>query len=298
MLIAGGERVAELRLTLDRVGRRRVTASEFARAVTDFLKALELWCAEIELAGVERSSGRAARRPGGCWTTSSDRRGCGASLWHEARSRSLDVERGLAHAGRVIVVGATGAALLGLGYIAMTWYRYGRSKPSGPSDPLARPFHAELRSCGAARDRSTRVGTGHLGSCPALDLRRSPLVRAIFSGRELLMRATPVTSAKSRTLLEEVRELGWGILAEEPGRSWSWARDAAVGGQCEFRSLPADAFAAYREPGYVKIVWTLAVEPAGRSTPSSGRRPGWRRPTPVATSAFGGTGLSFHRASC
>lgn len=50
MLIAGRERVAELRLALDRVGRRRVSASEFARAVSHFLRALEFWCAEIEAA--------------------------------------------------------------------------------------------------------------------------------------------------------------------------------------------------------------------------------------------------------
>jgi hypothetical protein len=51
MLAMGGERVAELRLALDRVGRRRGTAAEFARAAAEFLGALELWCAELELAG-------------------------------------------------------------------------------------------------------------------------------------------------------------------------------------------------------------------------------------------------------
>lgn len=50
-LEAGGERVARLHLALDRIGRRRGTAAEFAAMTTEFLKALELWCAEIELAG-------------------------------------------------------------------------------------------------------------------------------------------------------------------------------------------------------------------------------------------------------
>ena len=31
----------------------------------------------------------------------------------------------------------------------------------------------------------------------------------------------------------------------------------------EFRPLPPEEFAAFRGPGYVKIVWTLAAEPAG-----------------------------------
>ena len=31
------------------------------------------------------------------------------------------------------------------------------------------------------------------------------------------------------------------------------------------RALPPDAFAAFDEPGYVKIVWTLRADPAGPS---------------------------------
>jgi hypothetical protein len=47
---AGAERVARLRLGLDRIGRRRGTAAEFALMADELLAALELWCAEIELA--------------------------------------------------------------------------------------------------------------------------------------------------------------------------------------------------------------------------------------------------------
>jgi hypothetical protein len=47
---AGAERVARLQLGLDRTGRRRGTAAEFAPLVEEFLLTLELWCAEIELA--------------------------------------------------------------------------------------------------------------------------------------------------------------------------------------------------------------------------------------------------------
>ena len=57
-LWVGAERVAQLRLALDRVGRRRGTAGEFALVTDEFLKALELWCAEIELAArrIERDA--------------------------------------------------------------------------------------------------------------------------------------------------------------------------------------------------------------------------------------------------
>lgn len=47
-LRATADRVARLRLGLDRIGRRRGTATEFAAMADEFVKALELWCAEIE----------------------------------------------------------------------------------------------------------------------------------------------------------------------------------------------------------------------------------------------------------
>jgi hypothetical protein len=45
-----GDRVFRLRLELDRMGRRRVTAAEFAGATRALLDRLGVWCAEIELA--------------------------------------------------------------------------------------------------------------------------------------------------------------------------------------------------------------------------------------------------------
>jgi len=49
-LEAGGERVAQLHLTLDRMSRRRPTSAGLAALTQEFLNELELWCAEVELA--------------------------------------------------------------------------------------------------------------------------------------------------------------------------------------------------------------------------------------------------------
>ena len=58
--------------------------------------------------------------------------------------------------------------------------------------------------------------------------------------------------------------MGWGVLAEVPDR------EIVIGAYTQpwhqhvtFRPLPPQEFASFREPGYVKIVWTLAAEPAG-----------------------------------
>ena len=45
-----GDRVFHLRLQLDRIGRRRGTAIEFAAGAHELLEQVAVWCAEIELA--------------------------------------------------------------------------------------------------------------------------------------------------------------------------------------------------------------------------------------------------------
>ena len=95
------------------------------------------------------------------------------------------------------------------------------------------------------------------------DLMQSPLTRAIFRTRELVLGATPDRTLP-RGLLATVQSLGWGVLAEQPERgivvgavTQPWEANVT------FRSLPPDQFAAYDEPGYVKIVWTLRAHPVG-----------------------------------
>ena len=57
-LVREGDRVLRLRLEVDRMGRRRGTAEEFAAATRNLLEQLGLWCTEIELAahGVTRNA--------------------------------------------------------------------------------------------------------------------------------------------------------------------------------------------------------------------------------------------------
>jgi hypothetical protein len=63
-------------------------------------------------------------------------------------------------------------------------------------------------------------------------------------------------------LLAHVLALGWGVLAEVPGReivvgavTKPWEADVV------FRAMSAHEFASFREPGYVKIAWTLRADP-------------------------------------
>jgi hypothetical protein len=93
-----------------------------------------------------------------------------------------------------------------------------------------------------------------------VELEGPRLVRTIFAARARLLRSAPDEAARPRGLLEKTKSLGWGVLAERRGR------EIVVGAATKpweanpvFRALPPDEFAAFAEPGYVKIAWTLSA---------------------------------------
>ena len=102
----------------------------------------------------------------------------------------------------------------------------------------------------------------------AFDLLSVPLIHGIVSLRQRLLRSRRVERSP-QPFLDEALTMGWGVLLSEPGRLFMagaacqpWRADVA------FTPIAPDAFAAYLEPGHVKIVWTLEVEPV---TPESAR---------------------------
>jgi hypothetical protein len=97
-----------------------------------------------------------------------------------------------------------------------------------------------------------------------MSLMGSRVVRAIFRGRELLMRSAATEQRPTQSLIDEVLSIGWGVLAEESGReivlgavTQPWKSDV------KFRALPPDEFAEFNEPGFAKIAWTMRAEPSG-----------------------------------
>ncbi len=104
-----------------------------------------------------------------------------------------------------------------------------------------------------------------LAAATEMDLFESPVIRGIFTARAVILGATP--DARERAgLLADVLAFGWGVLAERPGR------EVVVGAVTKpwepnvtFRAIAPDDFAAFAEPDYVKIVWTLRADPVGDS---------------------------------
>jgi hypothetical protein len=165
------------------------------------------------------------------------------------------------------IAGALGVA--GAAYascVAAAWLGYGRPTPPGDddADPLLDRF---MPLYDVAERHHTRVAAPaditFTAACEQ-DFMRLPAVRAIFRAREIILGAHADATMRPRGLLALTRSLGWGVLAEVPGRevvmgavTQPWLADVV------FRALPPEEFAGFDEPDFVKIIWTLRVDPAG-----------------------------------
>jgi hypothetical protein len=152
-------------------------------------------------------------------------------------------------------------------WIAVTWSRYGHAaRPASPDDEdlLLDRFIPAYEVVERHHVWVAAPAGITLAAACDMDLQQSAVIRAIFRGRELILGSDPEDAQRPRELLAQVQALGWGVLAENPGRevvvgavTQPWKADVV------FRALPPDEFADFHEPGYVKIVWTLRADPIG-----------------------------------
>jgi hypothetical protein len=96
------------------------------------------------------------------------------------------------------------------------------------------------------------------------DLLALPLIDVIFKTRALVMGSSQEASPPRQGLLGMMLALGWRVLEEIPDReivvgavTRPWQADVT------FRGIAPEHFAAFDEPDYVKIVWTLRADPSG-----------------------------------
>ena len=95
-----------------------------------------------------------------------------------------------------------------------------------------------------------------------LELLESPIVRALIRARELALGGEPDARPHPTRLLEQMLSIGWVVLAERAGR------EVVVGAVTQpweaapvFRSVPAEAFRDFAEPGYVRSCGRFAPIP-------------------------------------
>jgi hypothetical protein len=166
---------------------------------------------------------------------------------------------------------AAGVALAASSYAthtAVTWIRYGHVKrPELPEedvllDRLMPNYEVveQHQACIAAPAEVT------FSAACDMDLQDSTVIRGLFRARAWLLGSKPDDKPLPRGLLAQTKALGWGVLAEVPGReivmgavTQAWLADVV------FRALPPNEFTAFSEPGYVKIAWTLRADASGPS---------------------------------
>lgn len=154
-----------------------------------------------------------------------------------------------------------GAAVAGYGSL-VAWNRWRYGAPAAPPfDPLLdrfipSPEVAAHHEIGVAAPAAVVLTAAK--EMRALEL---PLVSTIIKLRELALGGEPDRREHPPGLLAQMMSIGWVVLAETAGRevvlgavTRPW--DAAP----VFRSVPAEAFASFAEPGYVKILWTLRAD--------------------------------------
>jgi hypothetical protein len=181
----------------------------------------------------------------------------------DGKERVMDLKRrvewGLGSA--TAVLGAAAACYAG--FVGSTWLRYGHAAAPAEdeADPLLDVFMpkydiAERHHVGVAAPADVTFG-----ALMDMDLEESLLIRAIFKGREMLLGAETDVKDRPRGLIAVTKTLGWVVLADMPGHeivmgavTRPWEPNVV------FRGIPAEHFAAFNEPDYVKIVWTLRAD--------------------------------------
>jgi hypothetical protein len=156
------------------------------------------------------------------------------------------------------------AAAVYVTYVGVTWYRYGHAKRPADDedgDPQLGRFMPLYDVVERHRVRVAAPAAIVFSAACDLNLRQSAIVRAIFKSRELILGGKPEETTPPLGLVAQAKEWGWGVLAEQPGSliifggvTQPWLANPI------FRALPPDEFAAFHEPGYVKIAWTLRVD--------------------------------------
>jgi len=174
--------------------------------------------------------------------------------------------RWLRAAGWMAVAAAGRAAAGYAANSALTWFRFGRPAAARPeeADPLLDRFMPAYEVVERHRAWVSAPADVTFVAAVETDLEASALVRAIITTRAIVLGARREATHQPRGLIAQMTAIGWAVLAEVPGReivmgaaTQPWLGDVV------FRGIPAAEFAAFNEPGYVKIVWNLRADTAG-----------------------------------
>ncbi len=152
-------------------------------------------------------------------------------------------------------------------YVGATWLRYGQGKhpaKTKEADGLLDLFMPDYEVAERHHvDIAAPANVTFAAACD-MDLLDSRMVRVILKSREMLLGGKNPENSLPRGLLAQTEALGWRMLAQIPGREIVMgAVTQPWKGDVRFQGVAPDEFAAFHEPDYVKIAWTLRADSTG-----------------------------------
>lgn len=150
-------------------------------------------------------------------------------------------------------------------YAAVTWLRYGKTARPRPdeADDLLDRFMPDYEVVERHHIHVKAPAAITLAAAKDARILDSALARAIFKTRAFVLAGNAGGDDLPAPLFEQVQTIGWRVLAETPGEVVLGAVTKPWQAEPVFRGVPASEFLAFREPDYVKIVWTLRADPFG-----------------------------------
>lgn len=151
-------------------------------------------------------------------------------------------------------------------YALVAFVNYGHTHALRGSDPLVDRFMPvyDIREQHHTNVNASAAIT--MQAAQRVSFNDSPLIQAIFKTREIVLRAKTEGNPEPRAFVDFAQSIGWRVLTNRPGReivfgavTQPWMPNVV------FRGVKPEAFAAFHEPDYVKIVWTLRADPLGAS---------------------------------
>ena len=148
-------------------------------------------------------------------------------------------------------------------YAGLTWYRYGRAeKPTGIPDAELDRFMPAYDVVERHQARIKAPPETVWAAIPEMRIQESLFLRALIRIRELMLGGKSPKKELPSELIAQMKVIGWSALSEVPGREIIFGAAAKPwDADPQFRTVSASEFADFRQPGYVKIVWTLRVDP-------------------------------------
>jgi len=165
-------------------------------------------------------------------------------------------------------IAVAGAAYATLAVIC--WWRYGQEKCQGDKS-VDSGLERFLPECEVRERHCIQVAapaaTTFVAIC-GMRLEESAIVRSIFHVREIFLGAGPERNKTPLLgLVEQAKLWGWGVLAEDAGREIVFGAVTQPWlARPVFHALSPAEFAAFHEPGFAKIGWTLRIDPVDAGT--------------------------------